>query len=120
MDDMSDKYRHTNTNQSYQEENQDGKRSKTEFIDHTPPDPEEQQNQSPDSQVITWKTKTEDTAMIIEEDDRSKFNTKNEMEEEFGQLMFSKTCLLQANGLNQFILIYRSLEEKQTLNESMV
>ena len=49
---MSDKYHHMNNNRNCQEENQNGKRNKTEFIDHTPPDPEEQQNQSPDSQAI--------------------------------------------------------------------
>ena len=95
-----------NINQNYQGENQDGKRNKTEFIDHTPPDPEEQQSQSPDSPVITWKKTTDDTETITneEEGDQWKSNMKNEMEGKFGQSMFSKTCLLQANGLNQFIL----------------
>ena len=87
MDDTPDKYRHMNINQNYQEESQDGKRSRTEFIDHTPPEPEEQQNQSPDSQVIIWKgTKKDDTEMItVEEDDQWKSNTTNAMEEEFGR-----------------------------------
>ena len=95
-----------NINQNYQEESQDGKKNKTEFIDHTPPDPEEQQNRSPGSQAITQKTKKDDTETITieEEDDQWKSNMKNEMEGESGQSMFSKTCLLQANGLNQFIL----------------
>ena len=106
MDDTSDKYHLMNINQNYHtDENRNGKRNKTEFIDHTPPDPEEQQNQSPDSPAITWRTKKDGIERIIkEEDDQWKSNMKNEMEGEFGQSMFSKTCLLQANGLNQFIL----------------
>ena len=86
MDDMSDKYHHTNTNRNCQDEDQNGKRNKTEFIDHTPPDPEEQQNQSPDSPVITQKTKKDDIAMITEgEDDQWKLTMKNAMEGEFGR-----------------------------------
>ena len=91
MDDMLDKYHHMNINQNYKDENQSGKRNKTEFIDHTPPDPEGQQNQSPDSPVIIQKTKKDDIEMITEaEDDQWKLDMKIAMEGEFGRLTFKK------------------------------